>query len=262
MKCYYLYLTFIVVLTVTTCKYDDDKPTTTLSGSLYFASSKLNTASLGYQFLKRTIYLKTSIDVTNAYVIHTHKTLKEKVLRDNGKLFYQSDEFKLFVFDISWNSFLRPYEYGTDFHFEISDGENKKTIYNEEENEEDFSLTTDNDALLGNDVEIKLSEAKISDGILEGEIITEPGSKQTVIVRYGVDNVKEEIEAYKYFELPSELEKWKFEVDLQSKVEEIHISELVYSYFDDYDREFKKDTNFGRGYNISKSGIDNIELYN
>ena len=266
MNYYFFYLTFIVIAlsTLITCtQHDDDEPTstTTLNGSLYFASSKLNTVSLGYQFLKRTIYLQASPDVTNAYIIHSHSILREKEIRDIGKLFYQNEKFKLFVFDISWNSFLHPYEYGTNFHFEITDGKTTKTVYNEDETEEDFSLSTDNDALLGHDVEIKLSEAKINDGKLEGEIVTEPGSKQKVTVRYSVDNVKEEIEAYKYFELPSELEKWKFEVDVQSNVDEVYISELVYSYFDEDEYEFKKDNNFGKGYKISESGIDNIELY-
>ena len=264
MKYYSLYLTFIIILlTITTCtQHDDDEPTSpTLYGSLYFASSKLSTASLGYQFLKRTIYLQTSTDVTNAYIIHSHSILREKEIRDIGKLFYQSEKLKLFVFDISWNSFLHPYEYGTNFHFEITDGKTTKSVYNEDETEEDFTLSTDNDALLGYDVEIKLSEAMINDGKLEGEIVTEPGSKQKVTVRYSVDNVKEEIEAYKYFELPSELEKWKFEVNVQSNVNEVYISELVYNYFDEDEYEFKKDTNFGKGYKISESGIDDIELY-
>ena len=95
MKCYYL-LILTVLLSISTCKHDDDEPST-LSGSLYFASSKLNTVTLGYQFLKRTIYLRTSTDVRTAYVLHTHNKSKEKEIRDIGKLFYESEAPLLWI---------------------------------------------------------------------------------------------------------------------------------------------------------------------
>ena len=51
-----------------------------------------------------------------------------------------------------------------------------------------------------------------------------------------------------------------FDEEIKAYEEEIEMYEAN-DYFDEDEYEFKKDTNFGKGYKISESGIDNIELY-